>query len=100
VTERENFGFPIVPHGVLWPNARSVCSVILHTLFYANEVRTEQEWRAEETVTPKRNLNWRRCWSKMEAKFEPNKLNDAFQERLRTLIDSRSTGAVVATQVS
>jgi Ku protein len=61
--------------------------LILHTLFYANEVRGEQEWLVDQgKVTPKELELATLLVQAMEAKFEPEKLKDAFEERLRALI--------------
>ena len=72
---------------VVRPGSRGL---ILHTLFYANEVRSAEEWQADTHVVAARELELAGLLVQaMEAKFEPEKLKDTFEERLRDLIDSR-----------
>ena len=69
--------------------------LILHTLYYAKEVRSEEEWSADiQVVAPKELELACLLVEAMESKFEPEKLKDAFQQRLRELINSRSAAAL------
>jgi DNA end-binding protein Ku len=64
--------------------------LILHTLFYANEVRTDQEWKGDVDVSPKELELAVLLIRAMEAPFDPAKLKDTFEEHLRDLIAKRS----------
>jgi DNA end-binding protein Ku len=62
----------------------------LHTLFYANEVRSDEEWGGSADVAPKELELATMLIRAMEAPFDPAKLKDTFEERLRDLIAKRT----------
>jgi DNA end-binding protein Ku len=62
--------------------------LILHTLFYANEVRAEEELR-DATVAPKELELATLLIRAMEVPFDLAKLKDTFEERLRDVIARR-----------
>jgi len=65
--------------------------MILHTLFYANEVRGGEEWSGEPAGGGEKEVALATLLvQSMEAPFDPTKLKDAFEERLRDLIESRA----------
>lgn len=63
---------------------------VLHTLFYNNEVRAGQEWRADSEVGEKELDLATKLIGAMETSFDPAKLKDSFEERLRELIAQRA----------
>lgn len=64
--------------------------LILHTLFFANEVRADESWRAGAPVNEKELGLATMLIESMEAAFDPSKLKDTFEERLRALIETRT----------
>jgi len=68
--------------------------LLLHTLFYANEVRSGEEYRSSEGVAPKELDLARQVVRSMAAKFDAARLKDAFEERLRALVEKRVAEAV------
>ncbi len=72
------------PHGLL-----------LHTLFYANEIGAANEYHADPDLVGAKELELAKLLvGTLEAKFDPAKLKDTFEERLRELIESRPTAAL------
>ncbi len=79
---------------VIRPGRRGL---VLHTLFYANEVRSEEEYASGPgLVNPKELELAKRFIGVLAAPFEPAKLKDTFEERLRNFIDKRADTAVDA----
>jgi DNA end-binding protein Ku len=71
----------------------------LHTLYYANEVRSNEEYGSDPKVVGSKELELANMLVQaLAAKFEPEKLKDTFEERLRELIDSRAQVAVASEQ--
>ena len=71
--------------------------LILHTLFYAKEVRPEGEYGADSSVVgPKERQLAAMLVEALAASFEPDKLRNTQEERLRALIESRAGSAVPA----
>jgi DNA end-binding protein Ku len=70
--------------------------LILHTLFYANEVRSGEEYRSSEAVQPKELDLAKQVVRSMAAEFDAARLKDAFEERLRALVESRVAEPVAA----
>jgi DNA end-binding protein Ku len=75
-------------HAVVLRAARG--GLVLHTLFYANEVRADDAWRAGAAVSDKELDLAAMLIRSMEAPFDPAKLKDTFEERLRALIEKRA----------
>jgi DNA end-binding protein Ku len=66
-------------------------ALVLHTMFYANEVG-RPAYRVEgETAGAKELQLARLLVTALEAKFEPEKWKDAYEARLKTLVESRTT---------
>jgi DNA end-binding protein Ku len=64
--------------------------IIAHTLFYEDEVRRENAFRADASlVVPKEMDLAVKLVDALAAKFEPEKLKDKFRERLQTAISSK-----------
>jgi DNA end-binding protein Ku len=65
--------------------------LILHTLFYPNEVRSSEEFRTDPSLVSAKELDLAGQFVGMLAEtFDPSKLQDPFEERLRQLIESRT----------
>lgn len=77
---------------VIRPGRRGL---ILHTLFFNNEVRQEEEYASDGALVNPKELDLaKRFVQALAAPFEAAKLKDAFEERLRTLIEERAETAV------
>ena len=69
--------------------------LIVHTLFYQNEVRAEEEHRTDPAVVTSKELDLAKLFvNTLAAKFDPSKLKDTFEERLRGLIDEKAKSAL------
>ena len=69
--------------------------LILHTLFYANEVRAEEEHSADAGLVSRKELEIAKLLVEaMAGRFEPGKLKDVYEERLRALIDKRAAAGI------
>jgi DNA end-binding protein Ku len=68
--------------------------LIVHTLFYANEVRAHEEYRAEGEVNTKELDLAKRFVDALAAPFDASKLKDAFREKVMELIHARAGEAV------
>lgn len=79
---------------VIRPGRRGL---ILHTLFYANEVRAEEEHAADARLVNAKELELAKLLvDALAAKFDPSKLKDAYEERLSKLIETRAAAGVAA----
>jgi DNA end-binding protein Ku len=69
--------------------------LVVHTLFHANEVRSSEEYVSDAALAGNKELELATMLVEaLAAKFEPAKLKDTYEERLRELIDSRAQSAV------
>ena len=74
--------------------------LILHTLFYAKEVRAEAEFAADRTLVGDKEKQLAvTLVQALAAPFEASKLRSTQEERVRALIESRSSTAVSAAAV-
>jgi DNA end-binding protein Ku len=65
--------------------------LILHTMFYLNEVRREEEYHAAaQFVTPKELELALMLVRTAAAPFAPVTLKESYEERLRALVESRA----------
>ena len=65
--------------------------LILHALFYENEVRADEEYKTDSALVSAKELELAKAVIRaMAAPFEASRLKDTFEERLRKLIDSRA----------
>ncbi|HLK47518.1 MAG TPA: Ku protein [Bryobacteraceae bacterium] len=79
---------------VIRPGRRGL---ILHTLFYANEVRADEEYDSNPALVSAKELELAKLFVRaLAAKFEPAGLKDTFEERLHALIQARAGAAVAA----
>ena len=70
--------------------------LVLHTLFYANEVGREESPAGPNLVSEKELDLAKALISALSAPFDAAKLKDQFEERLRQFIESRAATAVPA----
>ena len=71
--------------------------IVLHTLFYANEVRSDEEFASDSKLAATKEVELATMLVRaLAAKFEPAKLKDTFEERLRELIDTRAQAALAS----
>jgi len=64
--------------------------LVLHSMFYANEV-ARSDFRLDAAATTPKELELAKMLvAALEAKFEPEKWKDRYEERLKALIESRS----------
>jgi DNA end-binding protein Ku len=79
---------------VIRPGSRGL---ILHTLFYANEVRADEEYPSDPKLVVAKELELAKLFVRaLAARYDPGRLKDKFEERLRELIDARSHMATSA----
>ena len=68
----------------------------MHTMFYANEVRKEQEFRAGEAHVADKELGLAvKLIEALAAKFEPEKFRDKYREQVEALIAAKIQGREV-----
>ena len=66
--------------------------LIAHTMFHTTEVRTLDEFRTDVKLVSAKELDLARTLIQaLATSFEPGKFKNQFQERLRSLIESRSS---------
>ena len=79
---------------VIRPGVRGL---ILHTLYYANEVRSAEEYSTDPKLAGAKEVDLAKMLVEaLAAEFEPAKLKDTFEERLRALIDTRAATSVAS----
>jgi DNA end-binding protein Ku len=79
---------------VIRPGRRGL---ILHTLFYAKEVRAEEEYTSDPELVNPKELELAKLFVRaLAAPYDPGKLKDKFEERLHELIEARSDMALSA----
>jgi DNA end-binding protein Ku len=67
--------------------------LLVHTLFYADEVRALDEFRTEtEWVAPQELELAHRLIESLAGPFEPAKYHDTYRQSLRTLVDTKIRG--------
>ena len=71
--------------------------ILMHTMFYANEVRKEQEPRADPALVAKKELDLaEKLIEALATKFEPEKFKDKYREQVEALIASKIQGREIA----
>lgn len=71
--------------------------LITHTMFYVDEIRADQEYRADPAeVNPKELQLAKQLVTSLASPFEPGKFKDAYRARVQDLIDARLAGKQVA----
>lgn len=66
--------------------------LILHTLFYADEVRASQEYPAGKDVSAKEMTLAKSLIEQLSDEFDAEKYHDAYRERLQEMIDAKMSG--------
>jgi DNA end-binding protein Ku len=75
---------------ILRPGAKGI---ILHTMYYADEVRKVEEFRTDNTLIKDKELELARTLiESLAAPFEPEKYHDAYRENLMTMIKAKVEG--------
>jgi DNA end-binding protein Ku len=71
--------------------------LVAHTMFFASEIRKDQEYRADANELKPRELDLaKRLIESMAVPFEPEKFHDTYRERVQQLIDAKVAGKQVA----
>jgi len=81
---------------ILRPNGKGV---VLHTMFYADEVRQVDEFRTDTSLVKEKELALAKMLiESLTAEFEPEKYHDTYRDNLQKLIQAKLEGQqVVAT---
>jgi hypothetical protein len=67
--------------------------MVAHTMFFAGEIRKDQEYRAKVREIQPRELDLaKRLIETMAVPFEPAKFRDTYRERFREMIDAKLAG--------
>lgn len=67
--------------------------LIAHTMFYATEVRSEEEFRAETSLLQEKEIKLADTLVRsLTAEFEPEKYHDSYRQKLEALIASKVAG--------
>ena len=75
--------------------------LILHTLYYQDEVRAEEEFHTDTAQIPARELELARLLiDALAAGFEPTQYHDRYRENLRALIEAKIHGQEIADGVA
>jgi DNA end-binding protein Ku len=71
--------------------------ILMHTMFYANEVRKDQEFKADATLVADKELDLAvKLVEALAAKFDPEKFKDTYREHVEALIAAKIQGREVA----
>src|SRR6266480_4651223 len=75
--------------------------ILMHTMFYANEVRKEQEFKADAALVAGKELDLAvKLIEALAAKFEPEKFRDKYREQVEALIAAKIQGHEVVSSES
>ena len=67
--------------------------MILHTMYYEDEVRRTEEFRTDTTKVTEREMNLAKMLvESLAAEFEPGKYHDTYKTNLRQMIDAKVEG--------
>ncbi|MCU1273422.1 MAG: Ku domain protein [Bryobacterales bacterium] len=70
--------------------------IVMHTMFYTNEVRRDQEFLADPELVAQKELELAiKLVEALSGKFEPEKYSDRFHEHVQTLIAAKVRGREV-----
>lgn len=70
--------------------------IVAHTMFFANEVRAEEEYRADTSVVVQKELDLAQTLiHSLAAPFDPAKYRDTYRERLQSIIARKVQGEPV-----
>lgn len=75
--------------------------IVAHTMFYASEVRADDEYRAESTLVAAKELELAEAlMQSLAAPFEPQKYRDTYRERLESIISRKLAGQTITVERS
>ena len=75
--------------------------LVAHTMFFADEIRKDQEYKADTGEIKPRELDLaKRLIETLAVPFEPGKFRDTYRERVQELIDAKLAGKQVAREPS
>src|SRR5579871_354618 len=75
---------------VLRPGERGM---ILHTMYYEDEVRRSEEFRTDTSKVSEKEMNLAKMLvESLAAEFEPDKYHDTYRDNLRKMIDAKVEG--------
>jgi DNA end-binding protein Ku len=78
---------------ILRPGKRGI---LLHTMYYEDEVRKVEEFRTDTNVVKEKELELAMSLiSSLEAEFEPEKYKDEYRENLMSMIQAKVQGRQV-----
>jgi len=67
--------------------------MILHTMYYSDEVRKTEEFRTDTTAVNEREMNLAKMLvESLAADFDPSKYHDTYRDNLRKMIEARVEG--------
>ena len=70
--------------------------LVLHTMYYADEVRNVEEFRTNTSLVADKELELAQMFVRtLEAKFEPQKYHDEYRENLKALIKAKIEGQAI-----
>ena len=70
--------------------------MVLHTMYYADEVRRTEEFRTDTSKVSEREMNLAKMLVEaLAADFEPEKYHDTYRDNLRKMIEARVEGRKV-----
>jgi DNA end-binding protein Ku len=70
--------------------------MLLHTMYYADEVRRSEEFRTDTSKVSEREINMAKMLvESLAAEFEPEKYHDTYRDNLRKMIEARVEGQSV-----
>src|SRR5258708_4760301 len=75
--------------------------LMMHTMYYANEVRKVDEFRTDVTLVKDKEVELARMLvESLAATFEPEKYHDTYRDNLQSMIDAKIKGKEVVTPPS
>jgi DNA end-binding protein Ku len=70
--------------------------MLLHTMYYSDEVRRSEEFRTDTSAVSEREMNLAKMLvESLAAEFEPEKYHDTYRANLRKMIEARVEGQSV-----
>lgn len=70
--------------------------ILLHTMYYADEIRKVDEFRTDTTLVKEKELDLARTLvESLSAEFDPQEFKDSYRENLRSMIDAKLRGEEV-----
>jgi len=71
--------------------------LLAHTMYFASEVRADEEFRADVDEVSKKELDLAQTLiHSLAAPFEPEKYRDTYREKIQSIIDSKVKGLPIA----